>query len=253
MSSHSNCGRLNPVNDTPLGKKHARVLGTVTLINAVMVFVEGAASLKAHSTSLFTDTLDMLGDAVGAALGRYGLKRSERWQAGASLIKAATMMALGLGALGWAAFRILNPLLPVAGLMGIVGGMALAANAACTALLYPYRNDNLNLKSTFTCVRNDMISNVGVMLAGAASKMFLSFWPDVAVAAVVSSLFIRSSIKIAKESLAVMKKQPRVKADNPDTSAPSRKGPKFAQGIKNTLKTLFNKKAAATTDAPTPA
>ena len=55
---------------------HGRVLWIVLVVNAAMFFVEGAAGLLAHSTSLLADALDMLGDALVYGFSLFVLARS---------------------------------------------------------------------------------------------------------------------------------------------------------------------------------
>ena len=107
---------------------HGRVLWIVLAINAVMFLVEGYAGLLAHSTSLLADALDMLGDALVYGFSLFVLARSARWQAGAALAKGGFMLAFGLGVLGEATYKVFHPVMPAVATMGIIGGVALAAN-----------------------------------------------------------------------------------------------------------------------------
>lgn len=98
---------------------HGRVLWIVLVVNAAMFFVEGAAGLLAHSTSLLADALDMLGDALVYGFSLFVLARSARWQAGAALAKGVFMLVFGLGVLAEAADKIFNPVLPGVATMGL--------------------------------------------------------------------------------------------------------------------------------------
>lgn len=180
---------------------HRRVLWIVLLINAAMFFVESWAGLLAHSTSLLADALDMLGDALVYGFSLFVLARSARWQAGASIAKGAFMLAFGLGVLGEAAYKALNPILPSVETMGVIGAVALAANLVCFVLLYRHRSDNLNLRSTWLCSRNDLIANVGVLLAAAGSYLLTSRWPDIVVGGLIAFLFLSSAIAVLKQSI----------------------------------------------------
>ena len=147
-----------------LRESHSRVLWIVLAVNAVMFLAEGAAGLLAHSTSLLADALDMLGDALVYGFSLFVLARSARWQAGAAFAKGAFMLVFGLAVLGEAIYKVFHPVMPSVATMGIVGGLALAANLVCFFLLYRHRGDNLNMSSTWLCSRNDLIANIGVLL-----------------------------------------------------------------------------------------
>ena len=175
---------------------HARVLWIVLAINALMFLAEGWAGLLAHSTSLLADALDMLGDALVYGFSLFVLARSVRWQASAALAKGGFMFAFGVGVLGEAAYKAFHPIMPNVEAMGVVGGIALAANLVCFFLLYRHRGDNLNMSSTWLCSRNDLVANAGVLLAAASSYLLASRWPDIIVGAVIASLFLNSALKV---------------------------------------------------------
>jgi cation diffusion facilitator family transporter len=191
-----------------LRESHSRVLWIVLTINAVMFFVECAAGLAAHSTSLLADSLDMLGDALVYGFSLFVLARSARWQAGAALIKGIFMLAFGLGVLLEAVHKMFVPVMPGVEAMGIIGAFALAANLVCFFLLYRHRGDNLNMSSTWLCSRNDLIANAGVLLAAAGSYWLASRWPDMLVGLVIACLFLRSSVTVLAQSIRELRKHP---------------------------------------------
>lgn len=184
-----------------LRTSHARVLWIVLSINAMMFIVEGAAGLLAHSTALLADALDMLGDALVYGFSLFVLDRSARWQAGASLVKGVFMLAFGFGVLTEALYKVFVPVMPDAETMGGVGALALIANLVCFTLLYRHRVDNLNMSSTWLCSRNDLIANVGVLLAAAASFLLVSRWPDIVVGGLIAGLFVHSASAVLSRSL----------------------------------------------------
>ena len=185
---------------TALRESHARVLWMVLGINALMFVVEGTAGLLAHSTSLLADALDMLGDALVYGFSLFVLARSVRWQAGAALAKGGFMLAFGLAVLGEAAYKVFHPVMPGVETMGIVGTIALAANIVCFSLLYRHRADNLNMSSTWLCSRNDLIANVGVLVAAGAAYLLASRWPDIVVGCIIAVLFLRSAFSVLRDA-----------------------------------------------------
>ena len=198
----SDCCQSKQCEIVTLKQRHSRVLWVVLCVNATMFLVEGIAGLTAHSTSLLADALDMLGDALVYAASLVVLSRSMRWQAGAALAKGVFMLVFGIGVLTEAAFKALHPMItPSAAMMGVVGGIALAANLGCFALLYRHRDDNLNLRSTWLCARNDVIANVGVLAAAAGSALLVSRWPDIVVGVLIAGLFVRTALRVLDDSI----------------------------------------------------
>lgn len=186
---------------TTMRANHSRVLWIVLAINAAMFLVEGVAGLLAQSTALLADALDMLGDALVYGFSLFVLARSARWQAGAALAKGAFMLAFGLGVLGEAAYKMFIPVMPNVETMGIIGSLALVANLVCFLLLYRHRGDNLNMSSTWLCSRNDLIANVGVLLAAGSSYLWASRWPDILVGSIIAGLFLHSAFGVLRQSL----------------------------------------------------
>jgi cation diffusion facilitator family transporter len=193
---------------TALRARHERVLWIVLAINALMFFIEGGAGLLARSTSLMADSLDMLGDALVYGFSLVVLARSARWQAGAALAKGGFMLVFGLGVLAEALYKVFHPVMPETASMGIVGGVALAANLVCFFLLYRHRGDNLNMSSTWLCSRNDLIANGGVLLAAVGSAFLLSRWPDILVGVVIAALFLRSAFTVLRQSVTTLRTTP---------------------------------------------
>lgn len=189
-------------------ERHGRVLWVVLAINALMFLVEGWAGLLAHSTSLLADALDMLGDALVYGFSLFVIARSARWQAGAALAKGGFMLAFGVGVLGEALYKVFHPVMPDVGTMGVIGGLALAANLVCFFLLYRHRDDNLNMSSTWLCSRNDLIANVGVLLAAGGSYVLVSRWPDIVVGGIIASLFLSSAFSVLGQAIRALQTPP---------------------------------------------
>ena len=112
-----------------------RILGVVLAINLIMFAVEIGAGWRAQSLALQADALDFLGDSVNYAVALFVLSRSLAWRAGTALIKGAVMLGFGVFLAGASAYHALTGSAPEAAVMGVVGGLALAANVACALLL----------------------------------------------------------------------------------------------------------------------
>lgn len=178
-----------------------RVLVIVLLINAAMFIAEFGAGVVAGSTALMADASDMLGDALVYGVSLYALSRSERWKAGAAAFKGVLILLLALGIVVNIAVKVSSGVPPSSALMLLFGGAALVANLICLALLWRFRAHDVNMSSTFECSRNDVISNVGVLIAAAAVAAFTSPWPDILIGAVMAVIIFRSSVRILTEAI----------------------------------------------------
>jgi Co/Zn/Cd efflux system component len=185
-----------------LRNKQGSVLKWVLLINAVMFVVEFAYGLLSHSSALMADSLDMLGDAAVYGFSLYALNRGARWRASAGLSKGIVMAMLGVGVLGQTLYRLSTGAVPMAETMGAVGFIALAANSICLFLLYKHRSDDINMKSTWICSRNDIISNVSVIGASFLVAASGSGIPDWVVGFIIAGLFLKSSVSVIREAKA---------------------------------------------------
>jgi cation diffusion facilitator family transporter len=177
-----------------------RVLITVLVINAVMFVLEFSAGVVAGSTALMADATDMLGDALVYSVSIYAIARSDRWKAGAAMFKGIFILALGVGIVLNVIAKVQSGIPPSSTLMLAFGGLALLANVACLRLLWRFRSHDVNMGSTFECSRNDVISNVGVLVAGGAVALLDSPWPDILIGSAMAVLFVRSSFRVIAEA-----------------------------------------------------
>jgi cation diffusion facilitator family transporter len=201
----TNCCEDKACEIDALKARQGSVLKWVLLINAVMFVVEISAGLAANSTALLADSLDMLGDALVYGFSLYVIAREPRWQAVSALIKGVIMALFGLFVLGEAVYKMFTPLMPVAGTIGLVGVLALAANAFCLHLLWRHRTDDINMRSVWLCSRNDVIANLGVLLAAAGVWWLESRWPDIGIGLVIAAMFLRSAVQVLTAAAAALR------------------------------------------------
>jgi Co/Zn/Cd efflux system component len=200
VSGHCCHGKGEELERIALHKDIRRVLVVVMMLNAMMFVLEFGAGLIADSAALMADSVDMLGDAAVYGISLYALDRSLRWRAGMALAKGGFILILGLGVLVEIGLKIVWGHPPASGLMLIFGAMALVANLSCVGLLWPYRQHDVNLASTFECSRNDVIANLGVIAAAFLVSLTASPWPDVAIAAIIAFLFFRSALRVVRDA-----------------------------------------------------
>ncbi len=197
----SNCGV-----GAGTGSAHERrILIIVLIINAVMFSAEFSAGLAANSTALLADSLDMLADAIIYAIGLFALGRASHWRARAALTSGLFQMALGAGIAIEAIVKIFVDGLPDVATMGLFGVLALLANTVCFVLLSRFRDGDINLRATWICSRNDMIGNVGVLVAAGLVMWLESGWPDIVIGLMIALVVIRSALRISMEARSALK------------------------------------------------
>lgn len=169
-------------------------------VDTIMFVVQFGAGVYARSSALMADPTDMLSDTFVYVLSLVAVDRGARWRAGTALAKGLAIVAFGFFVVGEIVVKILEGVVPASGLMLVFGAISLAANSTCLALLWRYRKLDVNMSSTFECSRNDVFSNVGVLLAGVGVYALDSPWPDIAIGAVIAIIFFRSAFRVLSEA-----------------------------------------------------
>lgn len=200
------CCEINDLSH--LRAEHRRLLTIVLVINAVMFIAEFAGAIAVGSTSLLADSFDMLGDAIVYGFSLVVVGKSIQWQARASMLKGSIMALSGMGVMIEAVVRTLRGTVPEAKWMTVVGVVVLAANVACLALLSRHRADNINMQSAFQCSKNDVVSNMGVLVAAALIALTGSHWPDVVVGVIIAGIILRSARSVIIESGRALRRKP---------------------------------------------
>jgi cation diffusion facilitator family transporter len=183
-----------------LRERQTRTLCIVLGINGVMFCLEMLVGILAGSVALQADSLDMLGDTLVYGFSLYAIHKSERWRAGSALLKGGIMAVFGLGVLFESGYKLLAGGVPESSLMGMMGVLALLANAICLVLLTRHKSDDLNMRSTWLCSRNDIIANASVLVAAALVASTHSIWPDVLVGVIITTIFLQSAAHVLREA-----------------------------------------------------
>lgn len=187
-----------------LREQQGRVLWIVLGINSIMFLVELVAGIMGRSTALLADSLDMFGDASVYGFSLFALDRGSTWRNRAAILKGGIMAAFGIGVFAEAVMKALIGTIPNGNTMGVIGVIALMANLLCVLLLVRHRNDDLNMRSTWLCSRNDIIANLGVLVAAGLVLAVNSNWPDILIGSAIALLFLTSAIGVLRASLATV-------------------------------------------------
>ena len=179
---------------------YQRRLWIVIAINAVMFVVEMVMGHLAGSRALQADALDFLGDTLTYGISLAVIGASLRIRATAALAKGFSLLAMGLWVFGSTVYSIFILGTPQAGVMGIVGFLALLANVASVLLLINDKDGDALVRSVWLCSRNDAIGNVAVMVAALGVWGTSTGWPDLIVAGIMAALFLSSAVQILTQA-----------------------------------------------------
>ncbi len=178
----------------------SRAVWIVLVLNAGMFLVEVFAGQLAGSMALQADALDFAGDTATYGISLFALGRSAGFRARTAQIKGLSLGAMGLYVLVSALWRTFVEGAPDAVTMGWVGALALTTNVTAALLLLRFRDGDANVRSVWLCSRNDALGNIAVLAAAGVVAMTQTRWADLAVAAVMASLFLSTAWQVTRQA-----------------------------------------------------
>ena len=184
-----------------LHERQRGILIRVLWINAVMFIAIAVAAFYGKSTALLSDSLDNLGDALTYGLTLYAVSQGPTTKARVALFKGSLIFVAASLVVAQIINRLVNPVLPSYEVMGIFSLAGLVANGVCLFLLWRHRYEDINMSSVFECSRNDIASNLSVILAAIGVWAFNSGLPDIIIATLLAVLLLNSSARVIKGAL----------------------------------------------------
>jgi Co/Zn/Cd efflux system component len=173
----------------------------VLWINAVMFIAIAVAAHYGKSTALLSDSLDNLGDALTYGLSLFAVSKGTATKARVALLKGGLIFAAASLVVAQIIYRLVSPVLPSYEVMSLFSLAGLVANGLCLFLLWRHRNEDINMSSVFECSRNDIASNLSVILAAIGVWVFNSGLPDIIIATLLAVLLLNSSARVIKGAL----------------------------------------------------
>ena len=189
-------------------RAESKVLWQLLAINAVMFLLEFVIGWLAQSTGLIADSLDMLADAGVYGIGLYAVGRTLRAKTHAATISGVLQIALAILVVVDVLRRSVLGSEPFGILMMGVSLIALVANLACLALLAKHRNGEVHMRASWIFSTNDVLANLGVILAGALVYFTGSRTPDLLIGLSIALLVGRGGVIILREARAAYAKLP---------------------------------------------
>ena len=176
--------------------KETIILKWLLIINGFMFFCEFIAGWIAQSAGLIADSLDMFADAAVYGLAIYAVGKSIKMKLKAAHISGLLQVILALGALSEVLRRFIYGSEPVSNLMMIFGALALIANVTCLFLISDSKENGAHMKASWIFSANDVIANIGVILAGLLVTLTSSRYPDLVIGLIIALVVLNGARRI---------------------------------------------------------
>ncbi|KAB2914102.1 MAG: cation transporter [Bacteroidetes bacterium] len=174
-----------------------KLLWIVFAINSGFFLIEIVAGLLSRSMGLIADSLDMLADAIV-----YGMSLTV---VTSTTVKKKRIARLsGIFQLCLAIFGLVEVVRRFLGVEGtpdyqtmiLVSSFALAGNAASLYLLRKSKSNEAHMQASYIFTSNDVMANIGVMIAGLLVYFTQSMIPDLAIGTIVFLLVSKGAFRI---------------------------------------------------------
>jgi cation transport ATPase len=183
---------LSHANET----EESGTLWILLAINGLMFLVEMTMGLIAQSAGLIADSLDMLADAAVYGLALYAVGHGIKMQVRAAHVAGILQLILAAGVLVEVGRRFLFGSDPQSLMMMAVASVALIANISCLLLIAKHREGGAHMKASWIFSANDVIINLGVILAGLLVAWTGSNYPDLIIGGVVGGVVLIGAKRI---------------------------------------------------------
>lgn len=178
-----------------------KMLWQVLLINFFFFVLEMFTGFLSQSMGLIADSLDMLADTLVYALALFAVGASIARKKSVAKFAGYFQMILALIGLIEVIKRFLGlESAPDFQIMIIISFLALIGNGLCLYLLQKSRSKEAHMQASMIFTSNDVIVNIGVMLAGVTVYLTNSRYPDLIIGSIVFLIVANGAVKILKLS-----------------------------------------------------
>jgi len=183
----------------PEDTQQRHLLWIVLVINFAFFVIEISTGFLSRSMGLVADSLDMLADSLvyGLSLLAVGTTVARK----KNVAKWSGYFQVSLAVLGFV--EVLRRFFGVEALpdfrtMIVVSILALIANGVCLYLLQRSKNREAHMKASMIFTSNDVIINLGVIVAGVLVSWLNTGLPDLIIGAIVFLLVSFGAMRILK-------------------------------------------------------
>lgn len=196
--------------------RHKKNLIFVLLLSGTYMIAEVIGGVITQSLALMADAAHMLTDVVGLLLALIAIKIGERkadasktfgyyrTEILAAVINAVVLLGISLYVLYEAYQRFQNPPAVQSKTMLIVAGIGLVVNIIGMMILRKDSEGSLNMKGAYFEVLSDMLTSIGVMIAGVIMLTTGWYYADPIISAAIGLLIFPRTWRLLKEAVNVL-------------------------------------------------
>jgi cobalt-zinc-cadmium efflux system protein len=196
--------------------RHKKNLLFVLVLSGTYMIAEVIGGLVTQSLALMADAAHMLTDVVGLFLAFIAIKIGERkadasktfgyyrTEILAAVINAVVLLGISLYVLYEAYQRFQNPPAVQSKTMLIVAGIGLVVNIIGMMILRKDSEGSLNMKGAYFEVLSDMLTSIGVMIAGVIMLTTGWYYADPIISALIGLLIFPRTWRLLKEAVNVL-------------------------------------------------
>lgn len=207
---------MSSLNSTSAGAKHNKSLKIVFAITATYLVIEVVVGFISNSLALLSDAAHMLTDVGGQALALFAIwmtsrPRNNRKTYGyyrveilSALTNAIVLIFISGFILYEAWQRFKNPPAVAGASMLIVAFCGLIINLVGMKILSAGSKESINIKGAFLEVVSDMLSSVGVIIAGIVILATGWLYIDPIMSALIGLFILPRTFRLLKESVDIL-------------------------------------------------
>lgn len=196
--------------------RHKKNLLIVLCLSGTYLIAEVIGGIITNSLALLADAAHMLTDVVGLLLAFIAIKIGEkkadpsrtfgyyRTEILAAVINVVVLLGISIYVLFEAYKRFQNPPEVQSKSMLIVAGIGLLVNVIGMMILRKDSEGSLNMKGAYFEVLSDMLTSVGVMIAGIIMLTTGWYYADPLISAAIGLLIFPRTWRLLKEAINVL-------------------------------------------------
>ena len=193
-----------PAGNTAETESHSRerqVLWTVLLINLFFFALEIITGFVAGSMGLVADSLDMLADCLVFGLSLFAVGGTISRKKRVAKVSGYFQLTLAVFGLIEVVRRFLGfGEVPEYQIMIAISSFALIGNAASLYILQKSKNEEAHMQASYIFLSNDVVINIGVILAGGFVYLTDSKLPDLIIGSLIFLVVARGAFRILQLS-----------------------------------------------------